>query len=299
MATAERQLTLTVNNPFPGDGGVIATESGNWVDLAANFSIAVVAWFGRNESRADNGGVIRTLPANWLDIDRLQAGNNLIIPFTAPVNYRSQQRYPDHYAAYYRIGATWDLSTPGIRIGGADRFDTSLTSDKPFQTIGTTTGPPSSTDCIDSGAAFTTVDSNGYQEAIAGDIVQNITDGSSCTVLAVNATTLSCTALTGGTDDTFETGDAYEVQRTVTLGSSPTTFNIKHVMRFKEIEKVLVAGSWDGTIIKLSYWNQDNPVDGLDMEVIATSFSSRSLVNAIKNWRNNGIAIQIDHHDYP
>ena len=295
--TAERQLTLTVNNPVPGDGGVLTNGTGNWVDLAADFSIALVAWYSRDETRPDNAGVIRTLPANWLDITRLQAGNSLIIPYTVPVDHKSRQRYPDHYAAYYRSGATWDLSTPGIRIGGSDRFDVSLTSDKPYQVVGTCDNPaPSSTDMRDLAADFSALDDQGYPEVVPGDVIVNVTESESAVVLAVSSTLLSCTALSGAA--AWSDTDAYEVQRTITLGSSATTFNLLHVMNFKEELKKMVAGSWNGAGMRISYWDQENDVAALNMTVTGVSFSGQTEIRKLRNFMRNALLIKVDQHNW-
>ena len=45
-----------------------------------------------------------------------------------------------------------------------------------------------------------------------GDVIQNVTDGSSATITGVSDGKLTTTALTGGTDDTWDTGDAYAVK---------------------------------------------------------------------------------------
>lgn len=298
--TVAEQITLTVNNPFPDDGGAISNGSGNWIDLSGNFSVALVAWWTDTEDHPDQAGVIRTLPANWLDIASAQSGNSIIIPRAIPLDYNGDERHPDHYAAYYRLGATWDLSTPGIRIGGASRNATTLVSDKPFQVVSTTTGPPSATDCIDTNTTFTTVDSQGFQLAEVGDIILNTTDSSTATVLAVDTNTLSCTALTGGSDNTFETGDSYEVQRQITLGAAPTTFNLDLISNFLENEIPKTSRAFNSKLNKLSYWNNagDNDIDSVDIRVGSTSWPTRARVNDLRRWMRHATQIKMDMHDY-
>ncbi len=61
----------------------------------------------------------------------------------------------------------------------------------------------------DSGASFVT-------DALIGLVINNTTDGSSCTITDNDTTTITCT-LSGGTDDDWDTDDAYTVPGYVEL----------------------------------------------------------------------------------
>lgn len=79
-------------------------------------------------------------------------------------------------------------------------FNTKLT--------GTTTGSDSATILIDSSASFT-------GKVAPGDVVKNTTDGSTTRVKSVDsATQITCFSLADGTDNTFQTGDSYEIETT-------------------------------------------------------------------------------------
>ena len=298
MTTAERQLSVTVDNPYPITGGAITFPAGSWINLGSHFCVALVAWYTFEETNPDHAGVIRTLPAAWLNITELMNTLGLTIPFATPLDQQSRAVYPDHYAAYYKLGATWDLATAGIRIGCATRNAITLTSTIPWQAIGTTTGAPSTNTLIDSTANFLTLDSVNHYKVEVGDIVLNTTDGSSCTVLAVDTTTLSCTNLAGGTDNTFATSDAYEIQRKITLGAAAPNFNLLLVSDIQENLKQMTAKTWNSKIVRCSFWDTDNEVDSVDIEVGATSFLYRAYVNKIKDYIRNGIHIKLDNHDW-
>lgn len=70
-------------------------------------------------------------------------------------------------------------------------------------TKGTHDGDNDAATLSDSGESFTT-------NQFVGMTLYNITDGSSCTVTANNGTTATCT-LTGGTDNNWDTNDAWQV----------------------------------------------------------------------------------------
>ena len=76
---------------------------------------------------------------------------------------------------------------------------------------GTATGGDSTTVLVDSTADY-------VGDGVAtGDYVYNITDGSWTTVTTVtDLNTLTCAALTGGTDGNFQSGDAYKVSTATT-----------------------------------------------------------------------------------
>ena len=69
---------------------------------------------------------------------------------------------------------------------------------------GTHNGGADTDRLFDSTAAFVT------DRVAVGDTLKNVTDGSSCTITAVLATTITCT-LSGGTDNDWDVGDAYEI----------------------------------------------------------------------------------------
>ena len=74
---------------------------------------------------------------------------------------------------------------------------------------GSATGADSSTVLIDSAGDFGVT-----EDVIAGDIVTNTADGSTCIVISVDSTTqLTCTALRNGTDNLFQSTDAFTTHR--------------------------------------------------------------------------------------
>ena len=61
-----------------------------------------------------------------------------------------------------------------------------------------------------------------FPSNLVGETLTNDTDGSSCTIASVTATTLTCaTPLSGGTDNIWEIGDAYTATTTVTAACDP------------------------------------------------------------------------------
>lgn len=82
---------------------------------------------------------------------------------------------------------------------------------------GTATGGDSATVLIDSAATFLT------EGLKVGAVVRNTTDGSAATIASVDsATQITTTALSGGTDDTYQADDEYEVDLDVnpSIGTS-------------------------------------------------------------------------------
>ncbi len=65
----------------------------------------------------------------------------------------------------------------------------------------------------DSEASFP-VDADGYTRNLVGWTIVNSTDGSSCTITSSNATSITCSAgLSGGTDNDWDNGDSYVIDR--------------------------------------------------------------------------------------
>lgn len=97
-----------------------------------------------------------------------------------------------------------------------------------------TTEDLTGTTLTDSAAAFT--------DLLVGGTLSNVTDGSSCTITASTATTLTCAApLSGGTANTWAIGDAY----TATAGASfaygnvASTYNDEAVLVLSELDPAL------------------------------------------------------------
>ncbi|MHA2068613.1 MAG: hypothetical protein ACXABY_29980, partial [Candidatus Thorarchaeota archaeon] len=79
----------------------------------------------------------------------------------------------------------------------------------------------------DSAASFTI-------DALIDDTVNNTTDGSSCVITDNDATTITCT-LAGGTDNDWDTGDAYTV---VPTGDPPSSED--------NMKTGIILGEWGG-----------------------------------------------------
>ena len=88
---------------------------------------------------------------------------------------------------------------------------------------GSATGSDSQTVLIDSAAAFP---STGLQ---VGDVVRNTTDSSAATVVSVDSNVqVTTTTLSGGSDDTYQAGDEYEIDLNVNaaIGTSSPDLEI-------------------------------------------------------------------------
>jgi Ca2+-binding RTX toxin-like protein len=87
---------------------------------------------------------------------------------------------------------------------------------------GTHTGDNDSASLVDSAQDFSLLVGDNLSSLLVGTTLQNVTDGSSCLVTtAVGTDTLECT-LAGGTDNNWDTGDAYEVGAVGTVGTTPS-----------------------------------------------------------------------------
>lgn len=105
----------------------------------------------------------------------------------------------------FKAGGTTTLGTTDVKedlvlVSALRRFENDVIA------AGTHTGSNNASTLTDSAADFL----NWGVEV--GDTIANTTDGSSGTITAVTATTISV-ALSGGTDDDFDTSDAYTITK--------------------------------------------------------------------------------------
>ena len=110
--------------------------------------------------------------------------------------------------------SVWSVDAAGglvtfIYASGSGSFDVTYDAASPNNTAsdtvtGTHDGGDGAAILGDSGATLVTDD------VLVGDVVTNVTDGSSCALTGVTETTATCT-LTGGTDDDWDDGDVYSI----------------------------------------------------------------------------------------
>lgn len=110
---------------------------------------------------------------------------------------------------------------------------------------GTHTGADNASVLTDSSKSFTT-------NEFVGNTIRNVTDGSSATITANTATTVTGT-LSGGTDNDYDAGDEYiitsgpfPVEEVVTITRSATTATVSHTAHgMATNDKVLIEGITD------------------------------------------------------
>ena len=118
-----------------------------------------------------------------------------------------------------RAGATGDTEPTWNTVIGGTTTETPITGTTTDVANSTTTGAPSATVLIDSTATFQAFG------VTAGDVIRNVTDGSAGTVASIQSEIqVTTSALTGGVDQTWETGDTYSVDLAVTINDSTATF---------------------------------------------------------------------------
>ena len=105
----------------------------------------------------------------------------------------------------------------------------------------------------DSTADFTGLD------YLVGGTLQNITDGSSCTIAAITATTLTCEMpLSGGSDNTWAIGDLYKAGASFAYNDVTTVFDDEAVLVLSEIDPDLNnsadPAAFDMRNYKPRYW---------------------------------------------
>lgn len=120
---------------------------------------------------------------------------------------------------------------------------------------GTATSSDAGTTLIDSNASF---DVDGI---LPGDTVVNSDDGSSATVISVDSSTqITITALSGGTENDWDIGEAYEI--TATNPIAPTAFT--QVTYAQSTAPVSIAGATSEFVTALS----ESTYDGVSFEDI-------------------------------
>ncbi|HYF66145.1 MAG TPA: hypothetical protein VD886_25175, partial [Herpetosiphonaceae bacterium] len=105
-----------------------------------------------------------------------------------------------------KVGIVWADITSGTPAVTADGdFNEQLKSlDISPGVRGSHTGSANAATLTDSGKTFSAI------AGLNGSKLHNLTDGSDCTITSVGANTLTC-ALSGGTDNDWDTGDRYDV----------------------------------------------------------------------------------------
>ena len=223
MALDGRELTFSVQQSYPGAGAITQDATGTWPN--GDYSLKVAAWYTSGEGQQDNAGFIRIDVTLWHCKVTSGANDAIIITWTASA------RVPDHYSIYCIKNATWTANgvLRGRKIAEVDGDILTATILKPFLQQGSSTNMASTTTSED-GASPTTVlhdttasfSTNGVK---AGDSISNVTDASTSTVVTVDSDIkLTTTALSGGTDDKFESGDSYRVTSTTLLEDTAATF---------------------------------------------------------------------------
>lgn len=130
---------------------------------------------------------------------------------------------------------------------------------------GTHTGANNAAILTSATGAFTSKD------IYPGDIVQNTTDGSEATITAITATTITG-ALSGGTDNDWDTGDAYRIRTLIRTG--------------QEIYVSLLPGGTgitdqDMLVTKITY-DEGPGIQMSEIEVMATARGKRAEVPVVR-----------------
>ena len=226
MTLDGRELTISVQQSYPSAGAVTNGATGEWPD--ADYSAKVVAWYTEGEGLQDNAGVIRTDVSLWHFAVAGHAGHT---DDKITITWTASERVPDHYSIYYIKNATWTANgvLRGRKVAEVNGDVLTSTITKPFLQQGASTNLASTTTSEDGGSPTTvlhdtaaTFSTNGVK---AGDSISNVTDASTATVVTVDSDIkLTTTALAGGTDGKYESGDSYRVTSTTMLEDTAATF---------------------------------------------------------------------------
>ena len=219
MALDGHELTVSVQQSYPSAGAVTSPVGGSWPGGTYSFKVAAVYWT-KDALEIDHGVIRINVPA-W-------AGHVVAANDKVTITWTASERPPDHYSIYYIENATWaaDGTLRGRKIAEVNGDILTATILKPFLHQGastnvtsTTTGGNHATILIDATATFET---DGVK---AGDWLSNVTDASTAAVVSVDSEIkLTTTVLTGGGDNTWQTGDTYRVTSTTLLKDTAATF---------------------------------------------------------------------------
>lgn len=236
--TDGRELTISVQQSFPGEDSIITPIGGSWA--AGTYSFKVVAWYWTDELDEDNAGVIRIDVPGWTAT--VDANDKVIITWSA------SERPPDHYSVYHIENASWqaDGSKRGRKVAEVAGDVLTATIDAGFLLQGGSTnlrgfctsedGVSPSTILHDTNAHFIT---DGVK---AEDTISNQTDTSTAFVVSVDSEIqLTTTALVGPGDNEWQLNDIWFVTSTTILVDDSAGF----------ITNGIVAGNYviinDGT----------------------------------------------------
>ncbi len=155
----------------------------------------------------------------------------------------------------------------GARADGIYRLDAA--TDRNDITGSHTGAVDQATALVDSAATFVT------KNVKIGEVITNDTDGSSGTVVArLSETALTTSALTGGTDDDWDTGDSYTIQHLADIAAFADTGKLSlGTNRLKRVPQAFLGEDSDGTL-KISFVTDNGNTHG--------PYNIRSSASAIK-----------------
>ena len=207
-------------------------ESGNYIHTL-NASLAV--------DIAVDGDMALAGVANWPDIPRLGPGTKQKVTHVADQRLEVSDAgslvgcYQDFAGSTPADLETWQVAVrcKVYVISGQARFRLKGQDSDVFAETGTVTTPDvAGVTLTDTAATFVT---NGVQP---GAVVNNTTDGSLAEVIAViSETQLTVTALTGGSDNQWDSGDAYTIWNAVIAES-------RHVWAGTDVYQDVVLHHW-------------------------------------------------------
>lgn len=226
MALDGREITISVRQSYPSAGGISQAADGLWPD--GTYSIKVVAWYQSGEGREDNAGVIRDNVTSWVFTVSDSAGHT---DDKITVTWTAANRPPDHYSVYYIEAGAWvaNGTLRGRKVAQVNGDTLTVTITKPFTQQGASTNWVSTTTSEDGGSPSTVLhDTNATFIATGvkvGDTISNVTDASTAAVVSINSEIkLTTTALAGGGDNKYESGDTYRVTSSTLLIDTAATF---------------------------------------------------------------------------
>lgn len=291
MAFTGHELTVSVQQSFPGEGTASssATPVGTWP--AGTYSFKVVAWyFLSNEGNQDDAGFIRTGVPSWEGLV-VSLNDSVVITWTAA------NRVPDHYSVYYIENATWDSTSGGGEEGAVGRKIAQVNGDVLTATIlsraistGTVTGATSTTVLIDSAATFQT-------DGVAKNDVAILNAGASTqdafAVIATVDSEIQVTTATLSDSASYTSPDPYDIVSAVFI---PTTAASSFVInptkdQNPQVRQTMVRG-YNGRLVLKSY-ALISPLDGMEYEWYNVSFANLTDYQTILKFIAKGTRVRI------
>ena len=143
----------------------------------------------------------------------------------------------------------------GARADGIYRLDAA--KDRNDITGSHTGAVDQATALVDSAATFVT------KNIRIGEVITNDTDGSSATVVArLSETALTTSALTGGTDNDWDTGDTYTIEHLADIAAFADTGKLSlGTNRLKRVPQAFLGEDSDGTL-KISFVTDNGNTHG-------------------------------------